>query len=207
MRTAVSNADPVPVVSLPMSHPRDIGFAPPIASVAQPATVERTTPVTFGDGSTGVKVSVGRGNTLPIAVHPSFAGYATREVWIRVTARTTEPIRPGVNCGMNLWYQSTSGSSKGAPPYPYTNAKVWWTVPPDQKWHSKVWRLSDIMFVNTFGFSLYLQFDASPTFVVGKVEISKVPSSEDGRRARRGGPSRGPSARTAQLSTPRALCA
>jgi hypothetical protein len=52
---------------------------------------------------------------------------------------------------------------------------MWWTVEPDQRWHTKVWRLTDAMFVHTFGFSLYLQFDTSPTFVIGKLEISKVP--------------------------------
>jgi hypothetical protein len=32
--------------------------------------------------------------------------------------------------------------------------------------------------VQSFGFGLYLQFDASAPFVVGKVELSKVPFDE-----------------------------
>lgn len=140
---------------------------------------EATEPVRLDDGSTGVRVNVGRGNALRVFVRPSFADYTTRVMYVRVTARTTAPLPHGRTAGMNLWYQPISGAIEAPPPYPYANTGRWWTVPDDQRWHRHTWQLSDATFVQSFGFGLYLQFDDSAPFVVGKVELSKVPFSDE----------------------------
>jgi hypothetical protein len=136
---------------------------------------EMSDPHTFADGSKGALVNVGRGNALHFAVNPAFAGFRTRDVFIRVTARTVKPTPAGRSTGMNLFYQPSAGSPGEAPQYPYKNAGIWWTVPNDDQWHTTTWHLTDAMFVHTFGSSFYLVFDNSVPFVIGKVELSKKP--------------------------------
>jgi polysaccharide biosynthesis protein PslG len=138
-------------------------------------SAELSEPHTFADGSAGARVNVGRGDALYLTVAPAFAGYRTRDVYIRVSARTTEPLPRGRYAGMNLWYQGYAGAAQQAPQYPYKASGRWWTVPADGEWHTNTWHLSDAMFVHTFGSSFYLRVDDSVPFVIGKIELSKRP--------------------------------
>jgi hypothetical protein len=138
----------------------------------QPATTEF---VRFGDGSQGARINPGASSVLDLALDPHFADYNTRDVYVRARIRSIEPDG-GQPALLNLFYQPRSGVNSDAPAYPYKAvADGWYTVPDDRKWLTVTWRVTDAMFVHTFGYSLYLRLEGSHPIAVGKVEVSKVP--------------------------------
>lgn len=142
---------------------------------------KRSQAKTFEDGTTGVMFDKLSGNELRFSVDPEFANIETRDVYVRVTARTVSPTPSGRSTGMNLWYQPATGSAKIAPEYPYRSAGTWWTVPSDGQWHTYTWHLTDAMFAHTFGTSLYLRADDSHPFAVGRVEVAFKPLTDGAR--------------------------
>ena len=70
--------------------------------------------VTFADGSSGVVLEGAINHPIRFFVHPSFAGFRTREYYVRVTVRR---VAPG-NVGMNLLYEVAD--SQGRNPYANT---------------------------------------------------------------------------------------
>lgn len=127
-----------------------------------------------GTGTNGVIVNQA-GSGLYLSASPSFAGFGTSDVYVRVTARQTALRPAGTYSGMNLFYQPTTGSPTAAPQYPYKNIGQWFSLANNTSVQTKTWHLTDAMFAHTFGHALYFQFDASAPFVIDKVEVSKTP--------------------------------
>ena len=126
----------------------------------------RSTPhCTFPDGSTGIIL---RGDqSAQFFAHPSFAGLDARDYYVRVTVRR---LAPG-NLGMNLFYESAEAPGLA----PYRNKGEWYAVPTEDGWHAHTWHVTDACFAKMWGYDLGIRPEQSVPFVVGKVEVSRVP--------------------------------
>jgi polysaccharide biosynthesis protein PslG len=133
-------------------------------------------PVSFSDASAGTRIDAGSNNVMYFALSPSFASYDTRDVFVRIQVRTEKATPVGDSASVNLFYQTFGGAPRDPLQYPYVSAsKEFFQVPVDAQWHTKVWHLTDAMFVHTFGYGLYLRLEGVQPLVVSKVEVSTVP--------------------------------
>lgn len=171
---ATNKSLPYPWGSAPLSSTR-AEIALGAVSLASGVETDRAyTLVANGTGTNGVIVNQS-GTGMYLSVSPSFAGFATHDVYVRVSARQTALRPAGTYSGMNLFYQPTTGSSTAAPQYPYKNKAQWFGLANNTSVQTYTWHLTDAMFVHTFGHAFYFQFDASVPFVIDKVEVSKTP--------------------------------
>lgn len=171
---AVTNkSQPYPWGSAPLSSTRAEIELGAVSLASGVETDRANTLVANGTGTSGVIVNQA-GTGMYLSVSPSFAGFDTNDVYVRVTARQTALRAAGTYSGMNLFYQPTTGSFTAAPQYPYKNKAQWFGLANNTVAQTYTWHLTDAMFVHTFGHALYFQFDASVPFVIDKVEISKT---------------------------------
>lgn len=73
-------------------------------------------------------------------VDNTYAGLGDTTFEITIVARRP----PGKEAGMTLCYESVTG---------YHQAGDWWTVPGDDKWYEKTFRITDANFVDTWGWN------------------------------------------------------
>jgi len=126
----------------------------------------RNTPRTvFPDGSEGIFLNANQG--VSFRVHPSFANLQTHDFYVRITVRR---LGPG-NLGMNLFYEVADSQGRT----PYKNKGIWYGVGPGEGWQTHTWHVTDACFSTMWGFDLSFRPEQSVPFVVGKVEVSKVP--------------------------------
>jgi hypothetical protein len=123
--------------------------------------------VKFADGSTGILARGDIGQAVSFHVHPSFAGFHTREYFIRVRVRR---VAPG-NVGMNLQYQAADSQGRT----PYKNRGQWFGLSADTDWQSYTWHVTDACFSRMWGYDFSLRPELSVPFVIGKVEVSTAP--------------------------------
>ncbi len=119
----------------------------------------------FPDGTTGVQI-----NGSPYAtyfVHPSFANLQTHNYYIRITVRH---IGPG-NAGMNLNYEVADSQGRS----PYKNKGEWFSLTADPGWQTHTWHVTDACFSKMWGYDFNFHPENAAPFVIGKVEVSKVP--------------------------------
>jgi hypothetical protein len=116
----------------------------------------------YPDGSTGILV---RGDqSTSYYVHPSFASFAARDYYVRVTVRR---VAPG-NVGMNLFYEAADSQGRA----PYKNCGQWFGTTADNGWQTHTWHVTDACFSKMWGFDLEIRPEQSAPFVIGKVEVS-----------------------------------
>jgi hypothetical protein len=120
---------------------------------------------TFADGSKGALVE--RNAPTNYFIHPSFAGLATNDYYVRVTVRRTVPGNVGMNCVYEL--ADTQGRA------PYKNRGEWFGLTADEGWQTRTWHLTDAAFSTMWGFDFGFRPEQSVTFVIGKVEVSTEP--------------------------------
>ena len=120
---------------------------------------------TFPDGSRGIRVEHNAATNY--FVHPTFAGLATGEYYVRMTVRRTVPG----NVGMNCVYEVDDSQGRAA----YKNRGEWFGLSPDEGWQTHVWHLTGASFSTMWGFDVGLRPEQSVTFAIGKVEISTDP--------------------------------
>jgi hypothetical protein len=131
---------------------------------------EATPTIKFHDGSTGILV---RGDqAVSFFVHPTFAGFATKEYHVRATVRR---VAPG-NVGMNLFYEVADSQGRT----PYKNRGIWFGASKDDGWQTYTWSVTDACFSKMWGYDLSLRPEKSVPFVIGKVEVSTVPFKKAG---------------------------
>ena len=122
-------------------------------------------PYTFPDGSAGAQMP--SNESAAFYVHPSFSGILTNDYYIRLTARRIEKG----NVGMNLFYEVAD--SKGQAPY--RNKGEWFSLAEDTAWQTHTWHVTDASFSKMWGYDFSFRPEQSGSFVIGKVEVSKVP--------------------------------
>lgn len=128
---------------------------------------------TFADGSDGRRINHwGPNNEMAINVDPKFADFNTRDVYVRVTVRK---ITTGNSAFLQMFYQKASGSTGSILLNIYEQAAGQFNLPDNANWNTFTWHLTDALFANTFGKSFHFFAGTSPVFVIGKVEVSKVP--------------------------------
>jgi hypothetical protein len=116
----------------------------------------------YADGSTGILV---RGDqSVSFYCHPSFAGFQTKEYYVRVSVRR---VVPG-NVGMNLHYQVADSQGRS----PYKNRGLWFGVSEKNDWQTYTWHVSDACFAKMWGYDFSIRPEQSVPFVIGKVEVS-----------------------------------
>jgi hypothetical protein len=120
---------------------------------------------TFPDGTQGILVEGNRATNY--FVHPSFAGLAASDYYVRVTVRRTTPGNVGMNCVYEL--ADSQGRS------PYKNVGDWFGLAPGEGWQSHTWHLTGASFSALWGFDVGLRPEQSVTFAIGKVEVSTEP--------------------------------
>jgi hypothetical protein len=119
----------------------------------------------FPDGSTGDQMQ--SNESAAFYVHPSFAGILTNDFYIRLTVRR---IAQG-NVGMNLFYEVADSGGRA----PYRNKGEWFSLSEDTAWQTHTWHVTDASFSKMWGYDFSFRPEKSGPFVIGKVEVSKVP--------------------------------
>jgi len=100
------------------------------------------------------------------AVDPGFLSYSTEPIEITVVVRRNEA---NDNAGFKLVYESTTGLRMAT--------GGWYTVPDNQRWHVKRWRLTDARFVNYWGYNFSLDSDGPKfsKYYLQSVTVTKLP--------------------------------
>lgn len=124
-----------------------------------------TPTIKFADGSTGILVRGDQG--VNFYAHPSFANLQTRDFHVRVTVRR---VAPG-NLGMNCWYPAADGQGRT----PYKNREIWFGATASNDWQTFTWHITDAALSKMWGYDIGIRPEQSVPFVIGKVEVSKVP--------------------------------
>jgi hypothetical protein len=120
---------------------------------------------TFPDETKGLQI--GGDDEATFFVHPSFASFALRDYYIRLTVRR---IVPG-NVGMNLIYEVADSQGR----QPYKNKGEWFSLGQGDGWQSHTWHLTDACFSTMWGYDFAFRPEKSGPFVIGKVEVSTQP--------------------------------
>ena len=128
---------------------------------------QATPTIKFADGSTGILSRGDIGQAVSFYVHPSFAGFQTKEYYVRVRVRR---VAPG-NVGMNLQYEVADSQGRT----PYKNRGQWFGLSADTDWQTYTWHVTDACFSKMWGYDISLRPEQSLPFVIGKVEVSTVP--------------------------------
>ena len=85
------------------------------------------------------------------------------------------------NAGFNLKYESTTG---------WKGADSWYTIPDDERWHTKTWTITDPQFVGKWGFNFGFDSDGTQfsKYHVKSVTVAKEgdPGGTSAREARGG---------------------
>ncbi|MEC5127451.1 beta-galactosidase [Verrucomicrobiales bacterium BCK34] len=100
-------------------------------------------------------------------VDPAFLSYSQEPIEIEVEVRRNPENE---NAGFKLVYESADGF-KTAP-------DGWFTVPDNQKWHRKTWRIEDPKFVNYWGYNFILESDGPKfsNYLIRSVKVKKLPA-------------------------------
>ncbi len=126
----------------------------------------KSTPAySFPDGSTGIQIQGNQYATF--YVHPSFANFQTNDYYVRITVRR---MGPG-NAGMNLNYEVADSKGHAA----YKNKGEWYSLSEDPGWQTHTWHIPDACFSKMWGYDFNFHPEKASPFVIGKVEVSKVP--------------------------------
>ncbi|MDF1741343.1 MAG: beta-galactosidase [Verrucomicrobiales bacterium] len=99
-------------------------------------------------------------------VDPAFLSYSEAPLEIEVVVRRNPE---NDNAGFKLVYESSEGF-KTAP-------GGWFTVPDNEKWHTKTWRIDDPKFVNYWGYNFILESDSAKfsDYLIQSVKVRKLP--------------------------------
>lgn len=99
-------------------------------------------------------------------VHPSFLNNARVPLEITVEVRRKNPA---VSAGFNLKYEAlTLTGFKG-------DAGGWYTIPADDRWHKKTWRISDASFVWNWGYNFTLDSDGvHHQYAIRSIRVRKL---------------------------------
>ncbi|QDT16449.1 GH39 family glycosyl hydrolase [Alienimonas californiensis] len=97
-------------------------------------------------------------------VDPHFLSYDPTPIEITVEVRRNPE---NVNSGFKLVYESPEG---------FKTAGGWYTVPDNQQWHTKTWRIDDPQFVNYWGFNFILESDGDVynKYLIRRVSVRKL---------------------------------
>ncbi|NNJ27902.1 GH39 family glycosyl hydrolase [Alienimonas chondri] len=82
-------------------------------------------------------------------VDPNFLSYESASIEITAVVRRT-PSKE--NAGFKLVYESPGG---------FKTAGGWYTIPKEDRWHTKTWRIDDPQFVNYWGYNFILESDGN----------------------------------------------
>jgi hypothetical protein len=105
-------------------------------------------------------------------VDPGFLSYDTDPIEIAVTVRRNEA---NTNAGFKLVYESPDGFK--------TAASGWYTIPDNQKWHTKRFRVEDPRFVNYWGYNFALESDGDQfnQYFLQSVTVTKLKGGRGGK--------------------------
>ncbi len=102
------------------------------------------------------------GRYIYFRVDPQFVSFGTKNLEISIVAKRLTPDKAA---GMNVTYESAKG---------YRGAQVWWTIPPDDKWHEHTWKIGDANFVGQWGWNFRFDAIGSPNeFLIREVRVSR----------------------------------
>ena len=134
--------------------------------------------------STAVKVhgvlarDCSKGASQTFTVDPNFLSYTAETITITAVLRR---VAANDNAGFNLKYESTTG---------WKGAESWYTIPEDERWHTKTWTITDPQFVGKWGFNFSFDSDGNQfsKYHVRSVTVSKGgdPGGTSAREARGG---------------------
>lgn len=98
-------------------------------------------------------------------VDPGFLSYQSEPIEIAVTVRRNES---NANAGFKLVYESPEGFK--------TAEGGWYTIPDNQKWHTKRFRVEDPRFVNYWGYNFALESDGNQfnQYFLQSVTVTKL---------------------------------
>lgn len=82
-------------------------------------------------------------------IDPEFLSYTSTPIEIEIVVRRNEA---NDNAGFNLHYESRTG---------FKTTGSWYTVPDNQRWHTKRYRIDDAQFVNYWGYNFALVSDGN----------------------------------------------
>ena len=105
-----------------------------------------------------------KGASQTFTVDPNFLSYTALPINITAVVRR---MPAGENAGFNLKYESTSG---------WKAAESWFTVPEENRWHSKTWTITDPEFVGKWGFNFAFDSDGTQfsKYQIRSVTVSKL---------------------------------
>ncbi len=75
------------------------------------------------------------------------------------------------NVGMNLFYEVADSQGRT----PYKNKGEWFGTSKNEGWQTHTWHVTDAYFSRMWGYDISFRPELSVPFVIGKVEVSKVP--------------------------------
>ncbi len=123
--------------------------------------------------STAVKVhgvvarDCSKGASQTFTVDPNFLSYTIETITITAVLRR---VAANDNAGFNLKYESTTG---------WKGAESWYTIPEDERWHTKTWTITDPQFVGKWGFNFSFDSDGNQ---FSKYHVRSVMVSKDAIR-------------------------
>ena len=139
----------------------------PETSGIQQLRRDHTPAVKFADGSAGILVQGDINHPVSFYVHPSFAKFATKEYYVRVSVRR---VSAG-NVGMNLLYEVADSQGRS----PYANTGKWGGTTKDDGWQTISWHVTDACFSKMWGYDITLRPEQSFPIVIGKNEVRTEP--------------------------------
>ena len=106
--------------------------------------------------------SVPGGNVF--IVDPGFLSYESVPIEIEVEVRRNPE---NTNAGFKLVYESPDG---------FKTAGGWYTIPDNQQWHTRTWRIEDPQFVNYWGYNFVLESDGDKfnQYLIRSVKVRKL---------------------------------